>query len=215
MDSGGLPTSGRGAGCREGGVVGDEPVLDRAGGGRHRASAAARRGPCDGRADDPGPYRSAAVIAKVLRGWRPAGLLAYLIGPGRHEEHRNPRVVASWDGAPWLHHPDPLNPGSGDRARAGEFDLDLRALVRTMVGPAAGSGLPTHGLPGSPPSGPLTSRAGYRCLRTHQGGCGSTPTTRELSPSSPDPGSSGTAQSGCTPPTPPSPTTTSKPSPNA
>jgi hypothetical protein len=28
-----------------------------------------------------------------------AGLLYYLFGPGRHEEHRNPRLVAAWDGA--------------------------------------------------------------------------------------------------------------------
>ena len=38
------------------------------------------------------------MITKVVHGWRPGGLLAYLMGPGRAEVHRDPRVVASWDG---------------------------------------------------------------------------------------------------------------------
>src|SRR3984957_4706477 len=37
-----------------------------------------------------------AVIGKVLRGQRPAGLIRYLYGPGRREEHRDPRLVAGW-----------------------------------------------------------------------------------------------------------------------
>jgi hypothetical protein len=36
------------------------------------------------------------VIGKVLRGERPAGLLYYLYGPGRHEEHTDPHIVAGW-----------------------------------------------------------------------------------------------------------------------
>jgi len=36
------------------------------------------------------------VIGKVLRGQRPAGLIRYLYGPGRREEHRDPRIVAGW-----------------------------------------------------------------------------------------------------------------------
>lgn len=45
------------------------------------------------------------VIATVVQpyGWRPDGLIAYRFGPGRYEEHRNPRVVAAWDGAPGFH----------------------------------------------------------------------------------------------------------------
>jgi hypothetical protein len=38
------------------------------------------------------------VITKVVHGWRPAGLLAYLLGPGTAEVHQAPRVIASWDG---------------------------------------------------------------------------------------------------------------------
>jgi hypothetical protein len=33
------------------------------------------------------------------RGRRVGGLLRYLYGPGKHEEHINPRIVAAWDGA--------------------------------------------------------------------------------------------------------------------
>jgi hypothetical protein len=36
------------------------------------------------------------VIGKVLRGERPAGLIYYLYGPGRYEEHTDPHIVAGW-----------------------------------------------------------------------------------------------------------------------
>jgi hypothetical protein len=36
------------------------------------------------------------VIGKVLRGQRPRGLLYYLFGPGRREEHTDPHIVAGW-----------------------------------------------------------------------------------------------------------------------
>ncbi len=36
------------------------------------------------------------MIGKVLRGQRPAGLIRYLYGPGRREEHRDPHLVAGW-----------------------------------------------------------------------------------------------------------------------
>lgn len=45
------------------------------------------------------------VIAKVSRGWRVGGLLRYLLGPGRSNEHVSPRVMASWDGMAHLHQP--------------------------------------------------------------------------------------------------------------
>ena len=40
------------------------------------------------------------MIAKISRGWRVAGLVAYLMGPGRFNAHTEQRVVASWDGHP-------------------------------------------------------------------------------------------------------------------
>ena len=36
------------------------------------------------------------MIGKVLRGTRPEGLIYYLFGPGRREEHRDPHLVAGW-----------------------------------------------------------------------------------------------------------------------
>lgn len=76
------------------------------------------------------------MIAPVVKpyGWRPAGLLVYLFGPGRHEEHRNPRVVAAWDGEPGFHQPPPLvevRLGS-EVLQPGEFDLNLTGLIATM-----------------------------------------------------------------------------------
>lgn len=89
------------------------------------------------------------MIAKVVRGWRPGGLLAYLFGPGRHEEHRDPRIVASWDGAPWLHQPDKLAPVvlEGEVLEPGEFDFDLRPLIRVMQELAQQAGLPLNNPP--------------------------------------------------------------------
>lgn len=37
------------------------------------------------------------MIAKQTRGNRMRGLVLYLFGPGRHEEHRDPRLVAVWE----------------------------------------------------------------------------------------------------------------------
>ncbi|MFJ8691119.1 hypothetical protein [Micromonospora wenchangensis] len=40
------------------------------------------------------------MITRVhRRGSRIAGLLRYLWGPGKAEEHTNPHLVAAWDGA--------------------------------------------------------------------------------------------------------------------
>jgi hypothetical protein len=47
------------------------------------------------------------VIRRVFRGRSPYGLLSYLYGQGRRNEHANPHLVASWDGAPAA-----LEPGS-------------------------------------------------------------------------------------------------------
>jgi hypothetical protein len=37
------------------------------------------------------------VIGKVLRGERPAGLIYYLYGPGKHEEHTDPHIVMPYN----------------------------------------------------------------------------------------------------------------------
>ncbi|SFQ31330.1 relaxase/mobilization nuclease domain-containing protein [Amycolatopsis rubida] len=82
------------------------------------------------------------MIGKALSGWRPAGLIAYLMGPGAHEEHRNPRIVASWDGSPGLHQPPKAGPG--------EFDFDLRALIGSMSELPKEFGLPLDNPAASP-----------------------------------------------------------------
>ena len=45
------------------------------------------------------------MIAKISRGWNAGGLLRYLMGPGRFNQHTHQRVIAAWDGAPELHQP--------------------------------------------------------------------------------------------------------------
>jgi hypothetical protein len=76
------------------------------------------------------------VITKVVHGWRPAGLLSYLLGPGTAEVHQAPRVIASWDGldAAW----QPASTGSG------EYDLALGSLITALHAPAIAAGLPTR-----------------------------------------------------------------------
>lgn len=80
------------------------------------------------------------MITKVVHGWRPGGLIAYLVGPGRSEEHRRPRVIASWDGLDAQWQPAPTGPE--------EFDLELGPLIRALRAPALAAGLPN-----SDPSG--------------------------------------------------------------
>ena len=69
------------------------------------------------------------VIGKVLRGQRPAGLIRYLYGPGRREEHRDPHLVAGWRDPAELE--PPLRPG-GRR--------DFRRLAGLLTQPHAALG---------------------------------------------------------------------------
>ncbi|GAA2614228.1 hypothetical protein SMC26_24115 [Actinomadura fulvescens] len=69
------------------------------------------------------------MIGKVLRGRRVQGLIRYLYGPGRNEEHRNPRIVAGFRS------PVELEPGvRSDGA------LDFRQLEGLMTQPLAALG---------------------------------------------------------------------------
>ena len=76
------------------------------------------------------------MITKVVHGWRPAGLLAYLLGPGTSEVHRSPRVIASWDGLDARWQPERTGPF--------EYDLQLGPLVDALHAPAIAAGLPTR-----------------------------------------------------------------------
>ena len=77
------------------------------------------------------------MITKVVHGWRVGGLVAYLMGPGRAEEHRRPRVVASWDGRDTQWQPQSSGPG--------EWDLELGPLIRALRAPAVAAGLTEDG----------------------------------------------------------------------
>ena len=76
------------------------------------------------------------MITKVVHGWRPAGLVAYLLGPGTAEVHRAPRVIASWDGLDAAWQPAFTGPG--------EYDLALGPLITALHAPVIAAGLPTR-----------------------------------------------------------------------
>ncbi|WAL74574.1 mobilization protein [Kitasatospora sp. YST-16] len=61
------------------------------------------------------------MVPDISRGSKTYGLLAYLFGPGKHDEHVDPHIVASWDGfAP--------DPGRDPAATLSQLEaaLDLR-----------------------------------------------------------------------------------------
>ena len=94
------------------------------------------------------------MITKVVHGWRVGGLLAYLMGPGRAEEHRRPRVVATWDGREAAWQPRSTGPG--------EWDLELGPLIRALQAPAIAAGLPSRVRPGANAGMSGTARRGWR-----------------------------------------------------
>jgi HPt (histidine-containing phosphotransfer) domain-containing protein len=75
------------------------------------------------------------VIGKVLRGERPGGLIYYLYGPGRHEEHTDPHIVAGW------RHPAEIEPPVRPDGRR-----DFRHLNGMLQQPLAalGAGAPNR-----------------------------------------------------------------------
>jgi hypothetical protein len=68
------------------------------------------------------------VIGKVQRGRNAGGLIAYLFGPGRSNEHDRPRVVAGWD-----------DPGRLDPPLKEDGRRDLRGLIGGLKAPLAGA----------------------------------------------------------------------------
>jgi hypothetical protein len=77
------------------------------------------------------------VIPKVHpKGKSVAGLLKYLWGPGKHEEHTNPRLVAAWNGASELATLQPPRLDSGRHALKQLIDL-LEQPVRAGRRPPA------------------------------------------------------------------------------
>lgn len=72
------------------------------------------------------------MIGKVLRGERPEGLIYYLYGPGRHEEHTDPHLVAGW------RHPAELEPPLRPGGRR-DFRRLNGLLQQTLAALAAGA----------------------------------------------------------------------------
>ena len=69
------------------------------------------------------------ISAVHVRGSRVGGLLRYLYGPGKAEEHENPRLVAAWDGAGELADLEPELTALGRR--------DFRKLTAALEEPVA------------------------------------------------------------------------------
>lgn len=67
------------------------------------------------------------MIGRVYRGSRVGGLLRYLFGPGRHNEHIDPHLVGCWDGEPQRIEPRVLAGGGHD----------VRTLVALLEQPVA------------------------------------------------------------------------------
>lgn len=79
------------------------------------------------------------MIDKIGRGWDVRGLVGYLMGPGRSNEHTDPQVVAAWQDDPGALQPTLV----GD----GQFDFDsteLAALRSHVHAPAEAVGLPSR-----------------------------------------------------------------------
>ena len=142
------------------------------GGGVGRSRGAARRrepGRAARRAgrDAPVPARrprcraaAPVVIAKISRGWSAGNLLRYLMGPGRANEHVDQRVIATWDGAPELHQPQPNTSACG---------FDVGDLIDDLTDPALAGRVPlTPPTDGRRGRGPV-----WHCsLRNHGQGSG-------------------------------------------
>jgi hypothetical protein len=67
------------------------------------------------------------VIPNVVRGSRVGGIIRYLYGPGKREEHVNPHLVAAWDGSGPL---STLEPSLGVRGKR-----DFRQLIELLEQP--------------------------------------------------------------------------------
>ncbi len=73
------------------------------------------------------------MIARISRGWAVGGLVRYLMGPGRANEHVEQRVIATWDGAPHLHQPSPDGSACG---------FGVRELIEDLLDPALAGRVP-------------------------------------------------------------------------
>ena len=68
------------------------------------------------------------MIRRVFHGRSPYGLIRYLYGEGRRNEHTEPHLIASWDGDP---------AGLEPVLMAGRGEPNVSPLVRTLAQPVA------------------------------------------------------------------------------
>ncbi|WP_020498843.1 relaxase/mobilization nuclease domain-containing protein [Sciscionella marina] len=100
------------------------------------------------------------MIAISYDGWDPAGLVRYLLGPGRYEEHINPRVIAG-SRPPELLDPRPVTVMDGAPESVGLKAFDpagLQALYTYLETGVREAGLPLR-TPG--PDSLFAGREGY------------------------------------------------------
>ena len=95
------------------------------------------------------------------------GLVAYLMGRGRFNEHTDQRVVAAWDGAPHLHQPP----------RRADGSVSVADLAAALAAPAVAAGVPLREPLREPQRGP-EHRGGVVCRAGRYGiaRCATTPT---------------------------------------
>lgn len=99
------------------------------------------------------------MIAVTYAGWRPHGLLAYLLGPGRHEDHHRPRIVAGFE-PPAVLTPPKTGPG--------EFDFELGALAQRFERPIVAAGMPLAPPPAGTVGGPRAGAVWHTAVRLHR-----------------------------------------------
>lgn len=92
------------------------------------------------------------MIAKVSRGWRVGGLIHYLMGPGRFNEHTNPHVIAAWDGLPEQHQPPLRDDGT----------FAVEELAAKLADPALAAGL-AQSAPEPGPDGRIPQGMVWHC----------------------------------------------------
>ncbi|WP_067885320.1 relaxase/mobilization nuclease domain-containing protein [Nocardia vaccinii] len=84
------------------------------------------------------------MIGKIRKGWNAPKLVSYLVGPGRHNEHTRPTVIAAWQNDPQALQPTRIGPGDFDYAPG-----EVRKLGAHVNAAADAAGLPyVQPLPG-------------------------------------------------------------------
>ncbi|WP_216893456.1 relaxase/mobilization nuclease domain-containing protein [Nocardia alni] len=84
------------------------------------------------------------MIGKIRKGWNAPKLVGYLMGPGRHNEHTRPTVIAAWQADPAALQPLRIGPDDFDYAPG-----EVRKLSAHVNAAADAAGLPcVQPLPG-------------------------------------------------------------------